>query len=202
MRETERELNVGNIPMMISGITILFFRDDEIFNEINEGLKLSDNKKCITSVGRVAMVGTVTGYGMIEVPSRSDIKCKWTLKIKEKRSYSHVCIGIIDSTKSMDVRCIKPGAYLLGGCQNRLYQYDTCSKIPGWTSIHGKRYKDNDMISILLDLQKGTTDICINDKKQGIIQNIKTDDSIKYKLFVDLWGAPGTSVEIVNFLKF
>eukprot|EP01084_Bolivina_argentea_P282151 482922_1 len=47
IRNNEKLLELSHIPLLISFICILYFRDDEIFAIIGTKVKLSNNKKCI-----------------------------------------------------------------------------------------------------------------------------------------------------------
>lgn len=197
VREMEKELKIQHVPMMISGITILYFRDDEIFNAVTKNVKLSNNNKCITKCGDTGNVIGV-GYGIIEVPSMSDMKYKWSFQINKSEN-SHVVIGIIDSKKNINDNDYPVfGVYLI--TDNDIMKSDGVRCFTGT----GARYTNNDIFSLILDLQNMKVDICINDKEQDIaFDNITKGIDIKYRLFVALLQH-SESVEIIidNFTKY
>eukprot|EP01084_Bolivina_argentea_P033899 62685_1 len=94
IRNKEKSFKL-NIPLLISSICILYFRDDEIFAIIGTKVKLSNNKKCIEKIKKEMAWGN-SSYGINEISSKDNIVCQWDLKINKcTNSYGgNVMIGI------------------------------------------------------------------------------------------------------------
>ena len=96
IREAERSLHLTHIPMMINSICILFYRDDEIFDIIGKNVKVSSNKKCITKLEAPPPDNKWDNntYGILEIPSMSNLIYKWDLKVCANRKGTGIVIGI------------------------------------------------------------------------------------------------------------
>ena len=82
IREAEKELTVEHIPLMLASICVVYVGkiDDEIFGIVGEGVNLGKNNKKITkSEARQGI--RVYNYGIIEIPSNSNVSCEWILKM-------------------------------------------------------------------------------------------------------------------------
>eukprot|EP01084_Bolivina_argentea_P297692 512906_1 len=82
IRNNEKTLQLSHIPVMISSICILYFRDDEIFAITGTKVKLSNNKKCIEKIKKEMAWGN-SSYGINEISSKDNIVCQWDLKINK-----------------------------------------------------------------------------------------------------------------------
>eukprot|EP01084_Bolivina_argentea_P033901 62690_1 len=82
IRNNEQTLKLNHIPLLISSICILYFRDDEIFALIGTKVKLSNNKKCIEKIANEDDYHNCS-YGINEISSKDNIVCQWDLKINK-----------------------------------------------------------------------------------------------------------------------
>ncbi len=199
IREAEVELKLVHIPMMISSICILYYRDDEIFDITGDDIKLSQNKKCITEIG--AEYRCNCNYGIIEVSSNSDNVYRWDLKIiKQPQQYWSIFAGLSSVRKLGDIwsLCRENGGASIYMYANLGSIYD--ANKAHWT-MYGQRFRENDTVSIILDLQKQQITYLVNEEDQGIAyKNIIKNDDIKYQLLVVLRNH-NDCVEITNFNK-
>ena len=201
VREMEKELKLNHIPNMINSMCILFFRDDEIFDIIGRDVKVSENKKIITKLQGHWQNNT---YGIMEIPSMSNIIYTWTLKIHHLELNSgHIMIGI-SSVQS-------PSTYFEIESNGIHYVYHGEGKIyyvgysPKWVNDDWCSYGDgcveNDIFSVELDLKSKQIKFFINGEDQGVAYtNIDKDDNVKYRLMVSMAGKDDC-VEILNFSK-
>ena len=194
IRNKEKSLGLTTIPSMINAICILYFRDDEIFNVINGAVKLSENKKIITSLaGDFAfLIKAFYNYGIMEIVPTSNLVYQWDLRIVKCTENDCIYFGIT-STKSEEL--FGDGhhyAFKNGGEKTK-----TDEK---WKS-YGEEIRTGDIVSINLDLKKAQIKLIINGKDQGIAyENVDKSKDIKYRLFVTLLFK-NDCVEILNFSK-
>ena len=53
IREKEKQLKLGTVPSAIATICVLYYREDEIFDILNEEIKASENKKVIKKISEI-----------------------------------------------------------------------------------------------------------------------------------------------------
>ena len=148
IRNEEKVLKLNNMPLVITTILILYFRDDEIFDTISDkGIQLSENKKIITRITHHHM--TNTNYGATEIPSGNGAICKWDLRVI-KDSSKCIDIGIVSQsilTPNKSVTKYNSDCYYSwrsGGYQE---SHDT------FTLNNRLNHGIDDKISIILDKQ-------------------------------------------------
>eukprot|EP01084_Bolivina_argentea_P299263 515826_1 len=198
IRNNEKLLKLCHIPLLISSICILYFRDDEIFVKIGTKVKLSNNNKCIEKI--VNQVGWENcSYGITQICSKHNIVCQWDLKIKKIHpdavdwgfniAPDNVIIGVTSHEVDPDTYCSKNHSGVL-----YLYCNDGNRRAKGeaaytyWDN-YGMKCGENDKVSVCLDLKNKQVKFLINDIDQGVaFENINTGDDIKYTLFVSLYG--------------
>ena len=99
MRQAEKELKLPHIPLMISSICILYFFEDEIFNEIGNQTEMSKDRKCIKNMSNKF---SNTNYGIIEIDSNSQgfyrWEIRWEIRLKSQATMTNIIIGITDTT--------------------------------------------------------------------------------------------------------
>lgn len=199
IREIERELKLQHIPMMISGITILYFRGDEIFQTVGKDEILSKNDKCVKKIqGDTGFGKDNYNYGLIKIASEHDITYKWDLKINAMKEMGAVIFGFID-TKDIDAidKCT-PLKFVVAG--NQLSKADNPEYC--WKTINSMKLRENDILSLWLDLKNDKIEISINDEDHYIaFKNFKKDENIEYRFFVTLQEIHD-SVEIVGFSTY
>ena len=206
IRKLEQSLQLNHISI-ISDIIILFFRDDEIFD--NETGIASNN--CIISKDGKTVTRTDkthddnwdnNSYGEIEIPSTEPLIYKWDLKTckavddDSDAFRSGILIGVssdISPDNDFEGRKGYHYCYLHAGSK-----YDGQNN---WNS-YGCSYGSNDIVSMEMNLKRAEMRFYVNNQDQGVAYtNIKNDDAdVKYRLLVSLYSS-GDSVEIVNFSK-
>ena len=196
IRKAEQELNFNNIPMLISCICILYFSEEDIFEILQQEMKLSNNKKIIWrwSTDR-CWENCSCCYGNIVIPSMSDTVCRWDLRVRKLNHKVSLSVGISSETKAIfsnhDI------SYLIhdDGFRNNI----GCNI---WDYYcHSFFANDNYKISIKLDLINAEIRYFINDNDQGIaFKNVMKKDDINYRLCVCIEEL-GTEIEIVSFQR-
>ena len=171
---------------MINAICILYFRDDEIFDVIGKGIKLSENKKIITKMDNIR---GQNNYGIVKIESASNLIYQWELRFI---NFDHgILFGI---TSNQTVKSFGDHHYAFTNLGKKTKTNDR------WKS-YGETVRAGDIVSIHLDLNKDQIKLAINGKDQGIAyDNIDRSQVIKYQLFVCL-RSKNDCVEILNFSK-
>ena len=192
IRNKEKSLRLTTIPSMINAICILYFRDDEIFDVINdENVKLSANKKIITKFATRYFVH-YNNYGIMEIAPTSNLIYQWDLRIVRCNDTFGIIFGITSNQKA---RAFKDGYHFA-------FSNGKKTKPNEFWQLYGKKVTTGDIASIHLDFKKGQIKLIINGTDQGIaygnIDAVSKD--IKYRLFVCL-NSKNDSVEILNFSK-
>lgn len=99
IREAERDLRLHHVPLMISGLCILYFDENDKFNSIGNNVQISNEKKTIEKVGNHDTWDNMS-YGEMIINSKTNYICKWRLKI---RGFMCHCIVGISDCKETDV---------------------------------------------------------------------------------------------------
>eukprot|EP01084_Bolivina_argentea_P060851 111167_1 len=208
IREMEKSFKLTHVPMMLKSICILYYIDDEIFDEAYvTGSWTHLSGMCF---------GPHCHYGALKINSNSDNICRWDLMIKPSRSVwrkngsNRITIGISSFLPNMSMNnCYfncpwfeheydeveeNIDYYILNqnGCILKK-QYDT-DEFDGRYHWHkwnwfnyGNGFGTNDLVSILLNIEKGEIRFFVNNIDQGIAyKNIKKSNLISYRLFVTL----------------
>ena len=196
VREAEKALSDGNVPNMIVSICIIYYHEDEIFDAIHGEVTASKNKKCISRDGW----GYKCNYGIIRIPSISDYKYQWKLKImKSNRNDCLIMIGV-SARESFHFRpnCDENMQYLYCYDGDKYEQMSHLEKRGAWTE-YGVEFDDGDEITVCLDLKHKQIRFMYNDIDQGIAyENVQVSDDIKYRLCVAIYCG---GVEIIGFAK-
>ena len=200
IRMKEKSLRLTNIPSMINAICILYFRDDETFNVIAQGVESSANQKRISKILSERVIGE-NNYGINEMVSTTQFIYQWNLRVV-KCGDNDIIFGITSNKK----------AHLFGDGYNYAFSRfgeKTCTIRNSLyfspyiiKNSYGKRVEQGDIVTIIVDFKKGHIKIAINGIEQGILsKNVFTGHKdIKYRLNVCLFGE-GDCVEITNFSK-
>ena len=202
IRNSEHELNLNYVPLRISSLCVLYFREDEIFGITGQNVKVSDDGKSITKINRHCFNNN--SYGIIHVSSMSDCVCRWDLKINKLSTIYGVIIGV-SSSLCPDQKLLhhrdESSHYAMW---NGVFLYDREHLIkerPPWRDIKGRCWKENDKISLVLDLVKEEIRFLVNGVDQGTVyKHVKKADDITYRLMVSMFDI-GASVEILNFSR-
>ena len=193
IRNKEKSLGITTVPSMINAICILYFRDDEIFDVINDDdVKLSGNKKIITKSANSANNSKdYNNYGLMKIESTSNLIYQWDLRIVNCSWMSVLFFGI---TSNETVKSFGDHHYAF---TNRGKKTMTNQ---GWESYMEGILK-GDIVSIHLDLNKAQIKLAINGKEREIAyENVEKSKDIKYRLFVSM-RCMNDCVEILNFSK-
>ena len=207
IRNKRQLLKLQTIPSMIQAICILYYKDDEVFDIINDKIiKLSENKKIITrfymNPKETNHVDNNTSYGMLEIPSNSEAICKWDLKILMANTSDHIFIGVTHKHNKNKNICM-PGDEIK---DNPYYVYGNSSWCKGFKRKllivnKGPFWQNGDKVSIVLDLKHAEMKLEINGIVCGnIFKNIVKSATVTYRLFVAIRDV-GAGVEIVDFTK-
>eukprot|EP01084_Bolivina_argentea_P016274 30484_1 len=195
IRKLEQLLKLGNIPSSISSVCALYHGENEMFLNIYGKNEMVITKKC-TCVAKIK--GHTKLYGMIEIESNKACICQWNLKINKTIS-GWIRIGISSNPTSNTFIEDTNGFHYLYSGFGRKY-ISTGDNVAGWT-LYGKQIRDNDKVTILLDLFKATISFSLNDIDQGIACNsIKQDSNVKYRLMVSMYGV-NDSANILHFSR-
>ena len=204
IRKAEQELSLYHVPDMISNIIILYFHEDEIFDEITKDLIKSNKDKCVKITQAYDDIGIANAFGLIEINSTNYNQYQWDLKMypAKQESTNDCVIGItaIERGEYGDLNQILWNDaqllhYLYFGSVGSIYSPGT-----GWRKYHAEPMRNN-KVSICLDLRKKEIGLIVDGRDQGMVfKDIEVDKVIKYRLVVSLRNK-NDSIEIVNFKK-
>ena len=193
IREAEAALELGHIPLMISSICILYFYEDEMFDEIADAVKMSKDRKCVTKLPESSWQNT--NYGIVQIASNSVAIYRWKMKQSfNKERVKGVMIGITNTTNPNHHFYTQKDKISYAHCNDSKYIKQ------GWSGY--KTTPDPDTyITMELDLQKAELRFLKDNATEPIIiRNIQTGDDLQYRMFVSMY-VTGDSVEIINFTK-
>lgn len=196
MRRQQSELEITNLPPILAVIIVLYYRSSELFDIISKKcIKLSENKTMITKQGQLRGKYKYenNNYGSMEIDSTSNGVYQWDLNIVK---CGWIYLGVAwkyTPNRSTVLYVGDPGHYIFG--------HDATARTSDAFSgpEYGECWKDGDIVSIVLDLDKAELSLMINDKDQGVaFTSIERSVDIKYRLFACL-TEPEDCVEILNF---
>ena len=195
IRHMQKTFKIGNVPPLVTAICILYFREDEIFNVISNGIKLSENKKMITKTEDDWDFAN-NSYGIMEIESENELEYIWDLKICSMQNTGGCAIGIASKQVPNEEIASSDTDYFYlffsEGCQHHEDRND---------KDYGIQWNDGDQISLEVDLKQGNISLSINNEDQGIaFHNIERSKDINYRLFVSLYCI-GDCFEITKFSK-
>lgn len=208
IRETENVLKLAQIvPSMVKVICLLYFRDDEIFDNVNEkGIHLSSNKKVISSKKSYhkSCIFPCLNYGITDIYSIQQTKIQWDLKVNTSndiRMIPTMLIGIANGERIYYL--FRYNKIWIEGGICRLEHRDGAAKYGSGDKLSDrqewKRYDDGDRVSLHLDLKQKKIKVIVNGFDLGFTSvPIVTSPQIQYKLCVILHGG-FSSVEILDF---
>ena len=212
IRKAEQELNQQHVPLMISSIIILYFHEEEIFDEITKDLIKSKNDKCVTIVRSTGDIGVANAFGIITIDSTDYGKYRWDLKMFPVREMTRGCgydciVGItsIEKGKYGDLNRIlwnnyEATNYLYSGSVGSIYSPSRSWSSSSSSSFYGAHMRQN-KISICLDLEKRQMGFIVDGYDRGnVFKHIKVGKDIKYRLVISLRNK-NDSIEIVRFQK-
>eukprot|EP01084_Bolivina_argentea_P187237 322570_1 len=210
IRQTQKCLNLKNVPEEISLICMEYYKDDEVFVSIqsigaNMNMEVSEDQKSVTRTGGWSW-GNCNHYGINVIPSTNAIVCEWTLKLQnhDTKHTGGIRVGVVSEITQSDYNSSQSsGAHYIwwnkGERFSDMILSPSCWPWDGW----GEGFEQAQYLSIILDLRGQSVRFLVNDTKdEGIVvcqySNIKIDETVKYRLFVSIYYK-GDSVEIVNF---
>ena len=159
--------------------------------------KKSIDAKTITKINSC---WTNTNYGQIEIASNRNITYQWDFRVK-KMDGCFIIFGITDSS------VMSPDKYLLSFPKEirentyALWSNGYRFKDNDWDykEYSNDFIKQNDKVSMILNLNTSTLSFLINGSKElNHSNNIKRGDGIKYKMFVTM----NRKHDCVELLKF
>ena len=214
VRMHQKKMNQIQIPSMILSLITLYINPDEIFDpKCTNKIKLSHNNKCILQQEekRIRHPGISpreesiyeTGYGVNLITLNCKWIYQWDVQINKHYNWDDglAFIPIFIALESDNVR----KKYFHSLVCKAQFKYSSEGAIltdKEWKK-YGQIYKEKDLISIILDLNKMTISFRLNGKDQGIAySNIKDElyGDTKLRLAVTI-NIATTSVEIVNFFR-
>ena len=200
VRKAEQELKLQHVPMMISSIIILYFRDDEIFHVIGDDLQLSGNKKIITKKQN-DFDWNNNAFGITIIPSTNKIKCEWELNINHCGDrYQGIIAGISSHHESpnKDFEKTKDGIEYAVNCHSRGHKFSYFDRDHDW--IDGGFVDETiNKLSIELDLINKQVAFSMNNNNESIAKmSVKIKENLSYRLMVSIQGI-NDSAEIVDF---
>ena len=187
IRKAEQELRCRHIPLMISNICVLYYYPDEIFQIVSKSVKISDDGKSVIKIANDKWWNN-TNYGINEIASNTNNKYQWDFRMKHLE-FRGVMIGIMNSKQicvdkyfyECDAKRVTYAVY--GGGKT----YDAIKQEWPWGLSGRRQFKQDDKISMILDLNTSKLTFVINDKIQiNAYDNVPKSDHIKYKMFVSL----------------
>ena len=197
IREAEHQLQLINVPLMISSICLLYYYEEELFNILEKDIQISTDKKCITKI-RNHRSWSNNSYGINTLDSDSDIVYQWDLKIMKSHS-SYIHIGISSKIQPNlywridNTQCAGSKSYMVWEMG-----LSCCHSSVEW-SKNGIEFGEGNIVSIILDLSKAEMRIALDGEDKGVVfRNIDKGRDIKYRLAVSLYGQDD-SVRILNF---
>ena len=182
-----------SVPSLVLSMTILYFRDDEIWDDNEYVDRTRDNKEIRGPGNEGSTIYKVSGVNKI-CPLRKG-KYEWDILIKD--SFDHpskwpICIGLLcESTEKVI------GAFYFSNGQRAT----NCHYFGATTYEYGEEYDKNDKISVLLDTSSQKISFKKNDKDQGIAFSFEEiEENSMWELFVSIraqWW-----LEIVKFSRY
>ena len=170
IREKENELQLVNVPSLIISICILYFRELDQFEIVDNGFELSDNNRKLRNVShdtdnhRFFSIPLRNNYGITKISSMSKVICKWDLKITKvhpnpapnedgalfAKNGDHaidgkpICVGIASDVITYRENPFKP-----------YYFFKSIGRAIDWMGsiFFPQPFDDGDVISICLDLK-------------------------------------------------
>ena len=191
IREADRELQLSQaMPLMISNICIMYYFDQDIFDDISWPMVRTASYKYVRAQQHVPMgYLRCNAFGFVEIDSMSGNKYRWDIKLKQ---IDHKCeVGII-STKNMPNRTTKLAA------NKQIWDIWDGNVLRSYTWIgYGGKFENqrsgiqNQMISIHLDLEKRKIRFVGDNanmykKEIDYKKEIEIGPDIKYKLVVTM----------------
>ena len=197
IRSVEFELELDNIPPLISHLILLFYYVSECFDRATkEKFKISEDKLTVTNISSDGWDHTI--YCRKAIDSMSDLIYKWTFEMNG--TYDSWCcagFGIIANDNCVDFDFCddksKPIYAIYGPKGDKISHNSriTSDKNP-------LIFEGGDCINIILDLQKRTMSFSVNDEDLILgWQDIEKSQDITYKMVVQLNVV--ASISIVDF---
>ena len=226
IRETENILKLAQIvPSIVKVVCLLYFRDDEIFNDVIEkgGIQLSSNKKVLSLSDyddksscnifqHKICIYPCNNYGINEICSTQQTKIQWDLKVNDPTrgwwsATPAILFGIankhdVDADRIHYIFQYQKIWISHGLCRfyHRNGKYTYSGKYARALGRHKQKiYDDGDRVSLHLDLKQKKIKVIVNGFDLGFTSvPIVTSPQIQYKFCVILHGGPST-VEILDF---
>ena len=192
IRCQENALKISYIPPIISTMVILYFGGNEVFDIINDDIKLLNDGTCIEKI-KLDGDWNNNSYGIAEISSLSGYQYQWDLKIKCK--YKNVLFGISSTVTPNKEFEQHEGHHYVMSAGGSVFDLDDAIQ---WRFYCGE-ITGNDNVTIHLDLKQATLKFIINGSDKGIAYNdIQKSENIKYRLLVTIRDI-GDTVTISNF---
>ena len=202
IRETERELCMDSIPKGIISIVILYYRDDEMFEVIGDGVVTALNNRLIKRIG--ADNKEIPNYGKMEADSNGNSIYEWHLKIHKYGKWMDIGIStwITDEANKW---LSKPGEYYYGVYTNhsrdKVGRVRTCDGTFNYEYLSFNSINDGDTLKLEYNANSAKLRCSINDSDfQLVWDQLMRKENIKYRLMVIL-TRKDESVEIISFKK-
>lgn len=200
--------NWSNFPLSeIASISILYFFKGEAFKNIDNCMRLSEDKSSVTKNSRGNSWDN-SSYGSLEIASTDKCICEWEILIKNPSNKdSGIVVGV--ASKEMNYSTSSDMSdgekcYLFGNWGN----INDGTNINCFTEYLRNKYpnysehkQNNSRIWIHLDLNKREIRFTINNTEGPIaFKDIQENEDTKYKLVVTAFH-PQAKIEIVSFQR-
>ena len=204
IRKAEEELSFRHVPLVITSICILYFYEDEIFEIVSDNIKVSSDRKILKTYPLFMLLGYETyasggiNYGSVVIPSMSDIRCQWDLRLNDLKT-----LGNRDFIIGISSRIVTHGTFTRSNYDFGSGLHYVMKKENATTTetARSRRIRKGDKVSIHLDLNQSQIRFFINDKDQGTAyNNITKKKDITYRLMVML--SHNVEIEILDFRTF
>ena len=188
VRESSKELELSNIPMMIFYLCLGYFFEGDYFEKFIRNVEISENKTRMEHRG---------GDGEAIAICKQWIDCNVHQMVKWEIKMNNIpCLwgdGIIIRLSTNDVNTWKSPSYGFGDKKN------TWTDGPHTNRNKGIAFYDNDIIIIILNTRDATIGIRKNNQQIHIIwDGIATGANIRYKLSISSFSV-GTSVSLIDY---
>ena len=175
------------------GFSLMVYKSPEYFTYEAyrmDCIVISNDK--FTAQGRKLGGREGTVFGNIIIDSTNPIICQWTVKVTdadESRLKNFIYVGLYGGTHHQHLKDHNPPKYtfLANGCGGvcTFHEYRISHK---WRKLCKHRWKNNDIVSIKLNLRRRNIEYSVNGESIGTaFANIPIGEDIKYRFAATLY---------------
>ncbi len=198
-KENESQFSI-NIPLSIKKLFLFYYLLKEKFTTHGPKIHLEAKKTIAKFTGPKGLINKVYGNVVVNTNDTSITHYKWVLKInyEDAMDAMGMKIGIDSNDKTIitPITCFSmqyiPSPIYAFRALGGYYQHPKCpvySNKPWW--------RNDDIITILLNCKNKSLKLYINDKKNETIENIILKNTT-YHLAISM-GSPSQQVQLLHF---